>query len=675
MVGQLGPAVASRSGEYRLRLMSESLVDGSGRALPEGAKLLAWVELESPTLPGARLRVRGVLRHAASPSSPGWWRSYLRRQQIAARLDVDHIELAGRRGGVSGLRERWRAWASHHAGAGLSGDRRAVVRGMALGGGADLSEDAAQSLRDAGVWHLLAVSGQNVTVVALAVLGLLRAAGVGRSGSLAGALIALLAYCVACDGGPSVARAGVVGALGLVGEFRSVARQRWHLLIVAMAMILAWDPRALGDPGLQLSFAAVAGLFVTAPVATEFLAGWLPGRIAQLAGLAVGAGFATAPVVVWHFERLSLAGLGVNIIAVPVAAPVVVIALVGIPAAAIWSPLGEATNTFAGLGAAVILGVSRLAAGVPGAALDLPRWSAIGLVLLPVAPHLLREVGPRLSGAQRRSAVVVVVLAVGLGVLALSPRHEPWPDVPEARILDVGQGNATLIRDPDGRAALIDTGPPGDPAAIASRLARLGVERLDLLVISHGSLDHVGGVPEVRRRATPRVVALGPEVPPEQADRLRSDFETVGARVVEVAAGAVFPLGDWRVGVLSPVQAGYRGGDPNPRSLVLHAHAEGASLIVTSDAESDALSGIGIPSADMFVVAHHGSRDAGLERLLGRVDPSVAAISVGSGNQYGHPTPETLAVLRRMGIPVRRTDRDGDVWLRAEGGQAVVGSG
>ena len=104
-----------------------------------------------------------------------------------------------------------------------------------------------------------------MTVVAIAALALLRALGLRRRAAVAGAAAVMAAYCLACEGGASVARAGVVGGLGLAAELRSAPRERWYLLLAGLALLLAHQPRAIGDPGLQLSFAAVVGLFAIAP--------------------------------------------------------------------------------------------------------------------------------------------------------------------------------------------------------------------------------------------------------------------------------------------------------------------------------------------------------------------------------------------------------------------------
>ncbi|HTI32822.1 MAG TPA: ComEC/Rec2 family competence protein, partial [Miltoncostaea sp.] len=274
------PARPDGFGGLRARARVDDLRTASGRRLPGRTRLLLDLRA-GPGAPGLgeRLRVEGWLRAPAEAASPGWWRAWLARQGIAGRLRPDRLARAGRRGGLDGLRDRWRGWASAHAGAGLSGDREALVRGMALGGGDELSEASASAFRDAGLWHLLAVSGQNVTVVALAALALLGALGTRRRAAVGGAALVMAAYCLACDGGASVARAGIAGGLGLLAELRSAPRERWYLMLAGLAALLALDPRAVGVPGLQLSFAAVGGLFLLAPPLEGGLRGWRPGRV------------------------------------------------------------------------------------------------------------------------------------------------------------------------------------------------------------------------------------------------------------------------------------------------------------------------------------------------------------------------------------------------------------
>ena len=672
-------------GGARARAVAERLALEDGTTVPRGTRLLLDVgdSARAPAL-GARLRVEGRLRPPARADAPGWWRRWLARQGIAARLRPESARPDGARGGLQGLRDGWRRWAAANAGAGLSGDRGELVRGMALGGGSGLSEDAAEAFRDAGLWHLLAVSGQNVAVVAVAALALLTALGARRRAAVAGAAAVMAAYCLACEGGASVARAGIVGGLGLVAELRASPRERGYLLLAALALLLAHQPRAIGDPGLQLSFAAVVGLLAVAPPIAAWLRGWMPGRLADLAAMAGAAGLATAPVLVWQFGRLSLAGLALNVAAVPLAAPVVVLALAGLALGAVVPAAGAAAAWAAGLGAGALLAAARAAAAIPGAAVDLPAAAAPALIPLAVAPPLVAwALRPGAGALLRRlpwapAALAAAAVAAAAWALTRPGPPPPWPATAALTALDVGQGDAILLRSPDGRAALIDAGPPGSPAPVAGALARAGVRRLDVLVLTHDSLDHVGGAPDVLGRIDVGLLLHEP-VPDDgfaPAHRRATDAaRAAGVPVRPVRAGARLAVGRWRLRVLSPARGRFAGQDPNPASLVALASAGGLDALLTADAESDALGRLPIPPVDVLKVSHHGSEDPGLSAVLARARPAVALISAGEGNPFRHPRPETLAELSHGGAAAWRTDLAGDVTVTASGpGVAVAAS-
>ncbi len=670
-------------GGLRARARADDLRTASGERLPGRTRLLLDLAAGpgAPAL-GERVRVEGWMRAPAGAASPDWWRAWLARQGIAGRLRPERMTPAGRRGGLDGLRDRWRTWASAHAGAGLSGDREALVRGMALGGGDELSEEAATAFRDAGLWHLLAVSGQNVTVVALAALALLRALGARRRAAVGGAALVMAAYCLACDGGASVARAGIAGGLGLLAELRSAPRERWYLMLAGLAALLAHDPRAIGDPGLQLSFAAVAGLFLLAPPLEGWMRGWLPGRVAGLAAVAAAAGLATAPVTVAHFGRLSVVGLALNVVAVPVAAPVVILALLGMAAGALVPAAGVALSWLAGAGAWLLLEAAKWASRLPGAAVDLPGWAAPALAALPAAvvaaAAWVRPGGPpawvRHPATWRVAAAAVVLMVAGGWALGRPEPPAPWPAGPAVTALDIGQGDAILLRGPDGSAALFDTGPPGGDgraAPVVAALRRLGVHRLDAMVLTHDSLDHVGGAREVLARM-PVAAVLSP-VPPEDgwlpwAQAALDDARRRGVPAGELRSGAAFRVGPWRVRVLSPRGPRPRGADPNPWSLVALASAGPLDVLLTADAESDALRRLVTGRVEVLKVSHHGSEDPGLPDELARMRPRVALISAGEGNAFRHPRPETLAALAAAGSAAWRTDRSGDVTAVLDGG-------
>ena len=642
-------------GGLRARARVDDLRTASGWRLPGRTRLLLDLAA-GPGAPGLgeRVRVEGWMRSAASAASPEWWRAWLARQGIAGRLRPESLEPAGRRGGLDGLRDRWRTWASTHAGAGLSGDREALVRGMALGGGDDLSEEAATAFRDAGLWHLLAVSGQNVTVVALAALALLRALGARRRAAVGCAALVMAAYCLACDGGASVARAGIAGGLGLLAELRSAPRERWYLMLAGLAALLAHDPRAIGDPGLQLSFAAVAGLFLLAPPLEGWLRGWLPGRVAGLAAMAAAAGLATAPVTVAHFGRLSLVGLALNVVAVPLAAPVVILALLGMAAGALVPAAGVAVAWLAGAGAWVLLGAARWASRLPGAAVDLPGWAAPALGgaaggggrgggmgparrtagLADAAGDLAPGGGGRGAAGRRRMGARA---AAGAGAVAGGAggdgaRHRPGRRGPAARPGRVGgavRHRPARRRGPGGaggRGAAAGRGPPPRRDRADARLA--------------GPRRRGAGRPGADAgRDGPEPGAAAGRLAPVGAARPSTRPAGAACRRAGCARGRRSRWGRGGSGCSRPGDRARRAPTRTRGSLVALATAGPLDVLLTADAESDALRRLVAGRVEVLKVSHHGSEDPGLPAELARLRPAGGPDLGGGGQRLPPPAP------------------------------------
>jgi competence protein ComEC len=267
---------------------------------------------------------------------------------------------------------------------------------------------------------------------------------------------------------------------------------------------------------------------------------------------------------------------------------------------------------------------------------------------------------------RRRRRIVLTAALVLLVLVALShvrgrrgSTAPPPPGTLRVTALDVGQGDATLLQ-ADGTAVLVDTGPEGAPTAKQLRTA--GVERLDLLVLSHAAADHVGAAADVLRRLSVATLLDGRDG--DRSVTSRAIDAAAGRRRVRVVApraGDVLTVGPITLRVLWPRPAPrIPGTDPNDRALVAEATAFGRTVLLTADAESPVLAPLDLEPVDVLKVSHHGSDDPGLPALLARLRPRVALLEVGRRNMYGHPAPSTL---RALGVvaSVLRTDRDGSV--------------
>jgi len=262
-------------------------------------------------------------------------------------------------------------------------------------------------------------------------------------------------------------------------------------------------------------------------------------------------------------------------------------------------------------------------------------------------------------------------LALAAGAVLATPAP---PDALTVRFLDVGQGDATLIQDGAGAAVLFDGGPP--EARVHRLLRAAGVGRVDLVVATHQSRDHQGGLHEVLDRI-PTSLLLENSDGSGDPDfrRLLSEADADGIRRIRAHAGQQLQVGRLHVEVLSPAPlppGAPRPEDPNPRGVAAIVSSGDFDLWLSADAESDAILPLPLRPVEAMKVSHHGSADPGLPEMLERLRPRVAAIEVGADNSYGHPTPETLHALHTAVPHVYRTDRDGTVTLTVRDGRMAI---
>lgn len=627
-----------------------------GRAPPQGAIVEAVVHVERPRGPGAD----GFDESA-----------YLRRQGIHVVLSADSFRLVGHRGGIGGAADSLRAFLARSLAPGVGGERRAVIAGILLGVDEGLSQGLRDSFRASGLYHLLAVSGQNVAYVVAGALMLAWLLGIPRRLGEAGALAAVTGYVMAVGWQPSVVRAGVAGGLASLAWLCGRARDRWYFLLVGAAVLLGWNPYSLLDPGFQLSFAAVAAIFLLVPRVQPWLAGYpIPPSLATVVAVSGACGLVTAPILMTQFGYVPVYSVASNALAEPVVAPLLGLAL----ACAALDPLlpGAAASLAWANGwlAAYLAGVARLFGRLPHA--KLASWEALAVLAGVLAfPLLLGRLPPPRG---RRGTALAAVLALVLVGWRLRPVHAPSPQSGlRITFLDVGQGDSTLIQVPQG-AVLVDEGPP--EAHVADQLRALGVHSLAAAVLTHPQRDHVGGAADVIDELSVGFV-LDPGIPAASSDEraARAAARQHGVRIVLARAGEAFRLGRMRLRVLWPDGPGPPGEDPNQHAIVLLVSYGSVDALLTADAESDVTLPLQPPPVELLKVAHHGSADNGLPELLVRLHPSVAVISVGAHNDYGHPAPSTVAELHDVaGLAVYRTDEDGRLTIESDGQRFSVRS-
>jgi competence protein ComEC len=382
-VGEAGLGIAvvtgpARSGEFDLRVPAR-LTRFGDVGLAESVLLDLPVGRSPPQ--GAIIAIDARLR-LPRPASNGFdERTWLRRHGVHVVVLGREWRIIGHRGGIGGYADGVRAWLARGVAPGLTGERRAVLEGIVLGEDEGLTPELRTSFRASGLYHLLAVSGQNVIFVAVAVLALAWLLRLPRWLGELGALGGIGSYVLAVGAQPSVIRAGIAGALGSLAWLSARQRDRWHFLLVGALVLLAWSPYNLLDPGFQLSFAAVVAIFVAVPHAREFFAGYpLPRGLPEVLAVSLACGIATAPILWLQFGRIPVYSVPANALAAPVVAPLLGLSFAAALAAPI-SPGGAAVIAHVnGWFAAYLAWCARLVGGLPGATVS--SWPAAASLLL-----------------------------------------------------------------------------------------------------------------------------------------------------------------------------------------------------------------------------------------------------------------------------------------------------
>jgi competence protein ComEC len=693
-VRDAGPLVALV--EAGATVDADLVVRDDPRALPGSPGLpptyLVAVDLTSVS-PESGPRLRLTARALVLGSDPAW-RPLLPGQHASVTGRLHAPRGGDLRAAVLSVRNAPRlqgrsSWTQRAAGALRAGLQRAcaplnddvggLLPGLVVGDTSRLDPALEEDFRATGMTHLNAVSGANVAIILGVVLCAMRWTRAGPPLIVLVCAVALLGFVILARPSPSVVRAAAMGAIGLIGLAAGRPRAALPALAAGVAVLVVLDPELAGDVGFALSVLATGGLLLLAPTWRDALRrrGW-PGIAAEALAVPAAAQVACGPVVAGISGSVSLVAVPANLLVVPAIAPAT---LCGV-SAAVLSPVWPVGAEFAAwLGhwpARWLVVVATYGARVPAGALPWPGGVLGGLLLAVVTLGLLIAVRRPLI----RRLVAVVSLGAVLGTLPVRLVAAGWPP-PRWLIVTcaVGQGDAVVLPAGVGRAVVVDAGP--EPTPVDHCLRRLGVRQVVLFVVSHFHVDHIGGVAGVfRNRSVLGVITPDWAEPP--GGRAAVAARAAGARVPMLAVGPgwSYAVGGLELTVLGPNEALHgTNSDPNNNSLVLRVRVAGRTLLLPGDAETEEqqelLNHLGPAAvrADVLKVAHHGSAYQ-LPEFLDAVDPAVALVSVGVGNDYGHPNASLLARLSRGGARVLRTDQGGDLAaISTRTGLAVVARG
>ncbi len=592
----------------------------------------------------------------------------------------------------------------------LFGPRDApLARALVIADEDDIPTAVRDAYADAGLVHALSVSGLHVAIVAAALTLALRAARLSNTATTIAATTCVATYVLLIGAPAPAVRAAVMLAAGAASRLAQRPTSPWTAFAAGGLVPLA-DPRVVLDLGYQLSMAGMAALitartlgarlnraaratsrpspYALPPRSTLALCAWDRvtggGRVRWRVSLAsealvgVVATAATAPLVAWHFGRVSTVGVVANLAAEPVLAllqPALFLTVVVAPVRPVAALFADGTRLLL----RALTAIAEHLGALPGATLAVtPTLLGATCATVAVAAVLAYTTAP-----PRRRGRVAVCAAAAIAATTGAWARPAGSGRLELHVLDVGQGDAIALRTPHGRWILFDAGPGGRGVDAGAHVVVPYVRRLGgsvaALVLSHPHADHVGGAPSVIRRLHPRLVwdggyALGSAT---YADVLAAARDA-GATWHRVHPDDMLTVDGVRLHVLAPDSTWTAGlYDPNLSSVVVRVEFGAVRFLLTGDAEAPeedwlvrraATGGAQADlAADVLKVAHHGSATSSTEAFVAAVHPRLALVSVGAANMYSHPSPSVVARLRAAGADVRRTDADGTVVVSTDG--------
>ena len=537
------------------------------------------------------------------------------------------------------------------------GDAGALIPGMVLGDTSKQSADFKLAMKRSGLTHLVAVSGANFAIVSGFVLWLMQFIFRKRNLRIGATALSLIFFIALVRPSPSVLRAAAMAAVVLVAMSHRHAADSLPALGFAIAAVVIADPWQARDAGFALSVLATGGLLLIAPKLILLLERFIPRKFAEALAPPIAAMVFCAPVLVALSGFLSPMSIVANLLAAPAVAPITVLGFI----AALIHPI------LPGIAAVLIL-IIRIPAAFIG---FVARWSAsfsvielgkgaTGFLIILVIGICIWFFRTFFSKHRKVIALSLVVVLVFGNWLARFPGID-W----QVGNCDIGQGDAMVINLGNHRGVVIDVGP--DPQLIDRCLNEFGISEVSILILTHFHADHVEGLPGLLTGRSVGQVWISPQIDPA-FESFRVQRWLKGIPQIPVTAGFAAHIQSNRGDILFSAIWPKSGAQdtPNNSSIVMKINSGDYSLLAAGDIEPVAQAQLvqQLSRVDLYKVAHHGSRFQDLN-FMRALSPRISIISVGKGNSYGHPAPQTIAALSRIGSTVYRTDQDGALAINA----------
>lgn len=559
----------------------------------------------------------------------------------------------------------------------------AFIKAIIAGDRSELPPEWEPIFQDAGVMHILAISGLHVGIIATFLFNIFNFWSFFKKNERLKyiiIIIILLVYAAITGFRPSVSRATLMFITFLIAKYINRPYHQYSSIFLAALLILFYQPLLLFDAGFLLSFTVTFFIILLYPLLQEKL-DFLPNYLSESLAISLSAWLGMAPLSAYYFYKISLIAIWANLIIVPLVSIILILGLISIIGSFLLISFAQLTAHLSEILINLLLSFTKFFSSLPYAYHYIAQphiYQTISYYFLLIVMAYILINWPKLD-VNKRKFVFWGTMAVIIAML--SAHLFPFSQLFSLHFINVGQGDSILIETPLNKKILIDGG--GTPFndfdvgkhTVVPYLRRLGINQIDILVLTHPDLDHLEGLVTVLKEMKVGMVmdsGIDSKDPVYQQflSLIRSDNGIIYSKV---KAGDLIALEPGlEILILNPMNPStyYQENDFNNQSIVLKLRYKNVSFLLTGDIEESAeinlLSWQEQLKSDVLKVAHHGSITSSSKLFLNRVQPKVAIISVGLNN-FNLPHPSVVKRLKDYCWEVFRTDLNGTVLITSNG--------
>lgn len=562
----------------------------------------------------------------------------------------------------------------------------ALLRGLLLGDYKKIDEESLENFVNAGVIHVLAVSGQHVALIILIFFILFKRFNVYLKYIFA--IIGLIIFVFITGTQVSVIRAVIMGILFIAANLLSRDKNVYNILAFSALIILIFNPNELFSPGFQLSYSAVLSIVYLYPIFKEWIDSFqvkskILKKIILFSTISLSAQIGTLPFTLAYFHKLSIAAILANLFIIPASGAIIYLGIITLFSGLLFSQAGVVFASANSALSDITTWLVSLFGKTDGSFLLINQFSIYDafiyyltlLVILFIVKYFKRLHARFIAGA--------LTIAVMFLLMAIDNKTILKPGVLTIIGVDVGQGDATLIKFPNGKTALIDAGnsyknfSTGDKI-ILPLMDRTGIERIDYTFITHLDADHYYGIYKLVEKG--KIETLYKPYP-DSTNKDDIEFEKYLLShkcVIKYFSNQILPVGNCRLYFLNyPELTDGVKYSSNNKSMILKIAYGSKSFLFTGDAGVAIENRLadyagGFIKTDLLKVGHHGGKTSSSDRFVEAANPEMAMISAGIENRFHHPAPEVLSKLEKIGAKVMRTDKNGAIIIYSDGNNISV---